>query len=531
MTTTPVLIAGGGLTGLTTALLLARQGVPCVVVERQAATSVQYKFRGISPRSMEIFRGAGIEADIRAHRTGDQQAGDIARLRNLADPDVHWQGAAWAPVETLSPTDPATCDQDRLEPILRAHAEGLGADVRFSAELVDFEQDPDGVRAQVRDLRADREETITARYLVAADGATGTIRRRLGIARRGPGSLQHWMNIIFSTTLEPTLQGRRFTACFVTDLNGSIVARDDSGKWLLALPYRPDRGERPEDFDEARCVELVRRAAGRPDVEAKLVDARSWEVAAYVAERFAEGRVFLVGDTAHVIPPTGGFAGNTGIHDVHNLAWKLAHVVQGIAEPSLLDSYDSERRPVAERTLAQALARLQAWFPNPSLKLPPPEQILGDYTVVFGAIYRSNAVVGEPGGAGEQAFEDPYRPTGRPGTRAPHVVLRRDGDTLSTLDLFGRGFALLAGPDGGAWVEAGERIAGGSFTALHCHRVSLEDGDLCDVDGRWLSAYGVSESGAVLVRPDGIVAWRSAGAAADPEQALRDALTRIGHPC
>jgi putative polyketide hydroxylase len=525
-TTTPVLIVGGGLTGLSTALFLAYQDVGCMVVERQAGTTVQYKFRGISPRSMEIYRGVGIEAEIRAHRTGDQQGGGIARLKNLADPEVQWQReAAWPPVEQLSATEPATCDQDQLEPILRAHAERLGADVRFGMELVQVEQDGIEVRARLRDLRTGAEQSVTAEYLVAADGAAGTVRKELGIPRHGPGTLQHWMNIIFSTTLQPMLQGRRFTACFVTDINGSIVARDDSGRWRLALPYDPEEGERPEDFDQARCLELVRTAAGRPDVEATLVDARAWDVAAYVAERFRDGRIFLVGDTAHVIPPTGGFAGNTGIHDAHNLAWKLTHVLKGLAGPGLLDSYDGERRPVAERTLPQALARLQAWYHNPNLTLPPPEPILDDYTVVFGYCYRSNAVIGEDR-LGDQVFEDPRQPTGRPGSRAPHIVLQRKGDTLSTHDLFGREFALLTAPGGSGWGEAAERIATESSRDLRWHCLS-SDGELRDLDNRWLSAYGVGENGAVLVRPDGIIAWRSTTTAADPEQTLRAVLARI----
>jgi hypothetical protein len=333
------------------------------------------------------------------------------------------------------------------------------------------------------------------------------------------------MNLIFNTRLRPVLEGRRFTACFVTDINGSIVARDDSGRWRLALPYHPEKGERPEDFDQQRCLELVRRAAGRPDVEATLVDARAWEVAGYVADRFRDGRIFLVGDTAHVIPPTGGFAGNTGIHDAHNLAWKLAHVLNGLAGPGLLDSYDPERRPVAERTLAQALARLQTWYHNPDLPLPPPEPVLDDYTVVFGYRYRSGAVIAEDD-ADDRMFEDPREPTGRPGTRAPHVLLQRKTDTLSTHDLFGRGFALLTGPAGSRWGGAAERIAAESFRDLHWHCLS-RDGDLRDILNRWLPAYSVGEDGAVLVRPDGFIAWRSRSAAADPERTLRAVLDRL----
>lgn len=350
-TNTSVLIVGGSLNGLSAALFLAFRGVHCVVVERHPATTVQYKFRGISPRSMEIYRGVGIEAEIRAHRTGDQKAGGLARAKNLSDPDIQWMENPWADTTDIGPAAAATCDQDHLEPILRDHAERLGADIRFNTELMEFEQDEREVRGRIRDRKTDAEEIVTASYMIAADGVNGATRERLGIARKGAGVLQSWMNLIFETDLDPVLQGQPFTTCFVTDLNATILPRE-SGRWMLALQYDPERGERPEDFDAERCHALVRKAAGTSDVKANLVDARSWQVAASVADRFLKDRVFLVGDAAHVMPPTGGFGGNTGIHDAHNLAWKLAEVLKGAAGPRLLETYDSERRPVAERTLA-----------------------------------------------------------------------------------------------------------------------------------------------------------------------------------
>ncbi|HEX6965252.1 MAG TPA: FAD-dependent monooxygenase [Gemmatimonadaceae bacterium] len=530
-TETSILIVGGSLNGLSLALLLAQHGVRCLVVERHAATTVQYKFSGISPRSMEIYRSLGIEDEIRANRTGDQAAGAIARARNLSDPDIEWMMAsAWPDTSDISPTAAATCDQDRLEPILRAHAERRGADIRFHTELVDFEQDAREVRARIRHLGTGDEESVVADYMVGADGAHGSIRDALGIARHGPGPLQHWMNLIFETDLEPFLAGRRFTSCFVTDVNGSILPREDPDRWMLAVPYVPERGERPEQFDAAYCRELVRRAAGRHDVRADLVDARQWEVAGYVADRYRDGRVFLVGDSAHVIPPTGGFSGNTGIHDAHNLAWKLAAVVHGRASASLLDSYDRERRPVAEATLAQALARLAAWFKDPTKRLPPAVPIVDDYRVVFGYVYPSGAFVADasvPSARLAQGiFEDPRAPSSRPGARAQHVVLDDDGSPLSTLDLFGSGFVLLAGSRGASWCEAVRRMASSQLD-IHCHRIA-PDGDLHDVAGRWNALYGVRDDGAVLVRPDGYIAWRSPSAANDPEAMLTEVLSRIG---
>jgi putative polyketide hydroxylase len=168
--------------------------------------------------------------------------------------------------------------------------------------------------------------------------------------------------VIFDTDLSPELQGRRITPVFVEDINGTLVPREGISRWSMAVQYVPEQGEKAEDFTPELCAQLVRKGAGRTDTKVEIVDIRPWEMAAYLADRYSTGRAYLVGDTAHVIPPTGGFGGNTGIHDAHNLAWKLDAVVRGVAGPALLGTYELERRPVAERTLAQALARLQAWW-------------------------------------------------------------------------------------------------------------------------------------------------------------------------
>ena len=521
-THTPVLIVGGGLNGLTAAALLAHQGIDCMVVERHADTSIQYKFAGISPRSMEIFRSLGLEAEIRAKRTGDQQGGGIARGRSLADPDIQWGGPAWPDASPYSPTQPATCDQHVLEPILRHCAERLGADIRFSTEFLSSEQDAAGVRAVIRNCRTGTEEAVVADYLIAADGAGGTLRKMLGIDRSGPGVLQHWMNIIFDTDLPPEIGGKAFTSFFVTDLNATVTPRP-GGRWLLALQYFPEKGERPEDFDRDRCRDLVQKAGGRPGVKADLVDARSWEMAAFVADRFRASRCFLVGDAAHLMPPTGAFGGNSGIHDAHNLAWKLAMVVRGEADAGLLDTYDAERRPVIAATLAQALARLHQWFRDPEGQLPPPVAIVNDYDVVFGQRYDAGAFVPE-GTPADRPFEPVAELSGRPGTRAPHLVVERDGGRISMLDLFGSGFVLLAGD--AAWRQAAAAVSERQGIRLACHIVDT-GGDLRDPEGRWPAAYGVGLSGAVLIRPDGFVASRWPDNGNDAEGKLREALGRL----
>ncbi len=506
---TSVLIVGGGLNGLAMAALLARLGVDCVVAERHTSTSIQYKFAGISPRSMEIFRQLGLEEEIRANRTGDQQGGGIARGRTLSDPALVWGGPAWPDTSDVSPTPPATCDQHVLEPILKRSAERRGAEMRFGWDCVHVEETADGIQARLQNRAAGGEEEVTARYLVAADGASGTLRATLGIPLHGPGPLQHWINIIFDTDMPDEIGGRRFTSCFVTELNATVTPRP-GGRWLLALQYFPENGETPENFDPGRTRLLVRQAAGR-DVRADLVDARAWTVAAQVADRFRRSRAFLIGDCAHVMPPTGAFGGNTGIHDAQNLAWKLALVLRGAAPPELLDGYDAERRPVVERTLDQALARLRKWFKDPAGRLPPAVELVEDYDVVFGQRYDAGAVIPE-GPPPARPFE-PFRElSGRPGTRMPHVVVDDSGS--STLDLSaGDQYLLLTGGPG--WASAARGLAD---TGAPLQVVSP--------NGAWEGRFDVTRDGAVLVRPDGFVAWRategSSAPAADLSRVLRE---------
>ena len=222
------------------------------------------------------------------------------------------------------------------------------------------------------------------------------------------------------------------------------------------------------------------------------------------------------------MPPTGAFGGNSGIHDAHNLAWKLAMVIRGEADAELLDTYDAERRPVIARTMAQALARLQRWFRDPAGRLPPPVAVVDDYDVVFGQRYDSGAFVTE-GPPPDRPFEPVAELSGRPGARAPHLVVERDGERISMLDLFDSGVVLLAGDD--AWGRAAaafpERIP------LGCHVVGA-DGELRVTEGRWSTAYGVGPSAAVLVRPDGFVAARWQDAGGGPERRLSDAFQRLG---
>jgi tetracenomycin A2 monooxygenase-dioxygenase len=265
-------------------------------------------------------------------------------------------------------------------------------------------------------------------------------------------------------------------------------------------------------------VELARIAAGNPDLDVDVESAQPWDARHMVAEKFQDGRVFLAGDASHAHPPAGGFGVNAGIQDAHNLAWKLAAVVNGWAGPSLLDTYDVERRPVGAATADQA------WmlFRTRGQLAEEDRAAYRDFVIVtMGYRYSSDAVVGAPADAELMPRELTF--TGQPGSRVPHGWLTQGKNRLSSIDVLTDDFTLVSGPDGQHWLDDGAVVAAEFGIPLRTYRIGA---DLGDPDG-WLAGAGVRSTGALLVRPDGIVGWRSAGADEDPAATLRAVLGQV----
>lgn len=507
-----VLVVGGSLSGLSSALFLAAQGVDCLLVEQHPGTSVHPRARLVTARSMELFRSVGLEEPVR--KAGDPGPIGFVVADTLAD--EHYQPTGDHQDETLaiSPTGMRLCDQQLLEPLLVDRAVELGADIRFGTRLVSFEQDADRVTATLRHRDTGETWTVECDYLLAADGIRSPVRRQLGIDRHGPGAMGRSVSAIFDADLSPVLRGRRAMAVIVKRAGAFLFARGnrDSRRWQIGFPYDGTTDDSPQALHE-RVRHLVRVAAGMPGLEVDVHSAMAWESAALVADRFRSGRVFLVGDAAHAMPPTGGFGGNTGVQDAHNLAWKLAAVLRGAAKEALLDSYDAERRPVADFTVHQTLARLGQTA-----------QAADRATVQLGYTY---PVAAHDPASRPDIAEDPFHPTARPGTRAPHVTLRRDGTTISVLDLFGPGFTLLTGPDGGDWIRAADAIPeAGTGMSLAAYRVGADDSLHCP-EGDFLKKYRMGSQSAVLVRPDGFIGWRAEAAGPDTAARLDDALAGL----
>lgn len=461
----PVLIVGGSLVGLTASVLLGHHGVPHLLVERHRGTAIHPRAAAFHQRTTEIFRSVGLQREVEAAADREfVQNGAILAVDSLAGREtaVFYRNVNDG-VEALSPARRLFITQIGLEPVLRAKAGELGAEHLFAAELASFEQDADGVTAVLRARDGGEEQIVRARYMIAADGTHSPVRKALGIAMLGRHDFAQCQTIYFKADVRDLIGDRNLSVVYVNQADLLAFFRFSIGgdAGFLAVFASDGRSH----------AELVRAALGvGPDFPVEIENVQPWTAAAVTAERFRDGRIFLAGDAAHIMPPTGGFGGNTGVADVHNLVWKLAMVLRGEAGEGLLDSYDAERRPIAALTVEQAYRRYVDRV-DPSLPADNLAEPLPDPDIELGAIYP---------GAG---LTDPFDPVAKVGARLPHVWLEPG---RSSLDLAGKGFTLV-----------GRNVPAGSF--------------------------GLEPGGELLLRPDAVVAWRS-----DSGIDLDEALGRLG---
>jgi putative polyketide hydroxylase len=524
----PVLIVGGGVVGLSASLFLLHHGVRSLLVERHPGTSIHPRSRGINARSGEIFRQIGLFEEIQAAGSALQPAigayaGETLRHaieplpRRAADAPTPSFATAMGRAAELTPTPNCRCTQDIMEPVLRARAVERGADIRFNVELESFEQDEDGVTATIVERDSGVRRKVRCDYMIAADGVKGKTRERLGIGVTGSGALGNLLNVLLRVDLSDLVRGREFSQCLVEndEVRALWAAIDNHSRWTLHIVYKPERGESTADFPPNRCAELARRALGLPSPDIEVLGVVPWQPSVRVADRFKQGRVFLAGDAAHQMPPQGGQGANSGIAEVHNLAWKIAAVASGAAAPSLLDTYDVERRPVglyaAERSGA-LVGRDGLPEVGPGGALPGMKKLGVGFFTGLGYAYNG----------GETPMVDAF--DGKPGTRAPHAWVEVNGERCSTLDLFGKGWVLLA--RGTRWNEAARETARRRRCVIRVVTVGAS-GDVGGAEA-WTAQMGLGEDEAVLVRPDGYVAWRSSGGSEDdPGQALDGVLAGV----
>lgn len=520
---TPVLIVGGGSVGLSTSILLSRQGVPCTLIERNPGTSTAPRAHGIGVRTAELLRQWGVLDELGARGAPAEWGHRVVWTTTLGGEELGRReddGALIARRAAHSPAHAFGCPQPLLEPVLRELASSLeGAEIRFGHELVGFTHDDSGVLATIRDPDGDHQP-VRAQFLVAADGSASGVRHQLGVAMDGPADLGHFLNVHFRADLRPWTQHRPAILYWVMsgDQVGVFVALDGSINW--SLQHHLAGEERPEDYDEADCRELVRRGVGAPELDVEILGRSGWRMGSQVARHLRAGRVLLVGDAAHRTTPAGALGMNTGIQSAHNLAWKLAAVLHGWGHDALLDTYETERQQVALRNVVQSRKSAEAQVPiaraasqrdlESARRAIKTVRAPGDTEGQdLGITYTSGTIT--PDGTTSTRSKDPvrdYQPDARPGARAPHLWLHADRARISTLDLFDRQPVLLtAGPSGG-WIPAARAAAESAHVPLRYHTVG-DGGDLLDPTASFPAAYGLTPGGAVLVRPDGHVAWRS----------------------
>ncbi len=509
-----VLIAGGGPVGLALALDLAWRGTPPVLIDQGDGTVDHPRAGGISIRTMEHCRRWGIAHDVRhcgfnlhlplnqrfcVSVMGSELA--VARYPSIAD----------MPASETSPENLQRCRQMWFDPILARAARKHGADLRYRRTLEHFEQADDGVICKIADAQTGARSEIFAHYLVACDGATSGIREMLKIPMEGD-VLGRSVSILFRANLRDLLDGEpveRFILMRTNGPLGTITAMDGYDLWRLIVR---EPGEfRVETFDAAA---QIRDAIGSPGAEIEVLSVRPWKRQQVLAAAYRSGNVLLAGDAAHVMVPTGGFGANTGIGDSVDLGWKLNAIQAGWAPQKLLDTYETERRPIAARNMAAALRNYKAWTPGSALSLIEADSAEGTIAraiigtelvegtraewestgVALGYSYLDSPLCVPDGTPVPPDDPADYIPTARPGSRAPHAWVAEE---WSTLDLFGHGFTLLRFA-GKTAVELEPLLHAAEMRAMPLHVEDIRNNRIAALYAARL----------VLVRPDGHVAWR-----------------------
>jgi len=575
---TDVLVIGSGPAGASAALFLATHGVDHLVITKYRWTANTPRAHITNQRTVEIMRDLGIEADVLAEATPHELMGDTVFCTSLAGDEIGrvrtWgtHPAREADYRLASPSLNCDLPQTLFEPILLRHAAERGSRIRFDTEYLSLEQDDDGVTVLVRDRLSGHEYRIRARYVVAADGGRSKVAADLKLPMAGQMDVAGSMNIVFHADLTGYVAHRPSVLYWVLQ-PGATIGGIGLGlirmvrpwnEWLITWGY--DITQPPPVLDDAAATAtaIVHNLIGDDTVPVTIRSLSLWGNNKMYAERYREGRVFAVGDAVHRHPPSNGLGSNTSIQDSYNLAWKLAHVLRGVAGPGLLDSFDAERAPIGRQIVlranksieefgailaalgiedGQSVDQMQQGIASRATASPQGaarrEQLraaleLKDYEfnahgVEMGQRYASGAVVGD--GTPEPAYtRDPelfYHPTTWPGARLPHCWLGRDARKVSTHDVTGKGrFTLLTGLTGRPWAQAATKAAAALGVEIEPVVIG-PGGDVTDLYDDWARAREVGEDGCVLVRPDAHVAWRSAQLPADPEAELLRVLSRI----
>lgn len=522
MTNVEVLVIGGGPVGLATAALLGELGIETQLVERHPTTSKHPRGFGIHPRTMEVFRRLGVADTIRASGLPPEVAGGFGFVTRLNGEERARLMLGPMP-DHFGPEQGCFCPQYRYEQILRQRAqEQPSVSLAFGAEATGLDVVDGRANVQITDVNSGDTTVLTSRYVVAADGMHSPTRSMLNVTETSTGAFGHSVSVYFRADLSPFRRDRPFALTWTVapGAEGTLgIAAADASEGTFTFAADPS-----DDFGNAELQERVRAAVGDPGVDIDVLDVLRWDYEQAVNDQWRVGPVFFCGDAAHRFPPHGGFGMNSGVQDAENLAWKLAAALRWGAADSLLDTYETERKPVAiyngERALINTQRLAEAdWTPeHAAASLEAQHEHFLSIGQQMGTVYTSAATV-DDGTESEESTVTNYVESGRPGARAPHVTLEDDGGRrISTIDACASTFLLLTGAGVGHVKDSDAPLAVINVGPEGSHR---------SVDRPWHAAYGLSPEGSVLIRPDGHVAARLPSTPDVPADAIAETLDAI----